>query len=79
MTDDLSPEFAACWQAASKLAWLPAETWLDIAGHFTCSEADVAAGFLTAWCGETRSAEFLEAHARGDDEGDDHFHLREDG
>lgn len=78
MTDDLSPEFAACWKAASGLAWLPADVWWDLAGHFTCSEAEVIAEFLVAWCGEARGEEFLRQHALSDDEDDDHFHLRDE-
>jgi hypothetical protein len=48
----------------------------DVAPSLTCSEADMVAEYIAANDGD--SDEFLKAHAQSDDEGDEHFELRDD-
>lgn len=66
------------WEAAIGVAELSVEVWFDQARAFTCTEADAVARFLDTWHRPGVGDEFLILHAEGDDEGDDHFHLRED-
>jgi hypothetical protein len=75
--------FAATAQHAGLFAGLEAEVvdavyvlhpaLLDLAEHFTCTEAEAVATILrTVRCEEVAEA-FLDAHAEGDEEGDDHW------
>jgi hypothetical protein len=48
----------------------------DAAPSMTCSEADTVAEYLTLVDADPDG--FLKAHAQSDDEGDEHFELRDD-
>ena len=53
--------------------------WLDVATHFTCTEADVLVPLLTLLHGDDFALHSLVAHAHGDEADDDpdHLHLKE--
>ncbi|MBX3196269.1 MAG: hypothetical protein KF727_14370 [Microbacteriaceae bacterium] len=59
--------------AAEALAALHPDVWRDTATSFGCTEAEAIAGLLDA-AGATGVARmFLEAHAEGDEDGDEHY------
>lgn len=45
----------------------------DVGIRLACSEVDALAALLTAIGREDLAAEWIEAHATDDDEGDDHY------
>lgn len=47
-----------------------------LAGHFTCSEAEIVAQLIRTVRGEADAQSFLADHAEEDDEGDEHYALR---
>lgn len=59
---------------ALNLAGLPSQTWVDLAPHLSCREAEVVKAFLLAWKDDWTAQVFIEAHSLGDDdESDLHF------
>jgi len=65
-------------EATHALASLSVDVWFDQATAFTCMEAEAVADFLAAFISPGTAAAFRMAHARGDDEGDSHWDLREE-
>lgn len=59
--------------AAQAVVDLDPGCWYDQATAFTCTEADALADLLRAAGHTNTAAVFIEAHAEGDDEGDDHY------
>ncbi|WP_435111922.1 hypothetical protein [Nocardiopsis synnemataformans] len=59
-------------------AWGHSDLAAKVAPALTCTEADTFAEML-AQCGDTESAQvWILEHARSDEEGDRHYHLRDD-
>jgi hypothetical protein len=71
--DDDDNEVAA---TALNLAGLSPQTWVDLAPHLSCSEAEVVKAFLTAWRDENTAEVFIQAHALADDDEND-LHYQE--
>lgn len=58
---------------AYELASLGEDLWVDLGPTLTCSEAETFATFLHAYGQRDSAAALLDAHAREDDEGDQHY------
>jgi len=58
--------------AARAVGHLAPHLWSDLAGHFTCDEADAIAELLRALDADYAADGLLEAHADSDTEGDRH-------
>ena len=59
--------------AVAAVLALDGECWLDQATAFTCSEAEAIAELFRAYGREGFADHFIEVHAEGDEEGDDHY------
>lgn len=59
--------------AVENLLQLDAGVWMDNATHFTCDEAETLAQVFRAAGATNLAEEFIAAHTRGDEEGDEHY------
>lgn len=59
--------------AAEMVVAVARDALLDTATNFTCSEAEVMAGFLRAFADEATADAFMVEHASGDEQDDDHW------
>jgi hypothetical protein len=75
MTQTDLAEIKAVVMAAMKAALVIYETADDVAGLFTCYEADLVAELLRTTLNEQYATVFLRMHARADDGGDDPAHV----
>lgn len=73
----LLTEAAPIVAAAEALMDLAVDMWADNATGFSCGEADAIAQLIRVVHNDQTALDFLVAHADGDDEGDDHFHLND--
>lgn len=67
------PQKRAVVLAVEDLIQLDASVWIDTATRFSCHEAEALAEVFRAAGATSLAEEFVSAHARDDDEGDDHY------
>lgn len=72
---ELIVEIKPVLEALHDLICCDRDMWHMNATHFNCSEAEAVAGLLRALGGDEDADVFMEAHAEGDMEGDEHYRV----